>query len=205
MEVRAKPALGDMPGDEFKKYGYQLVDWIAEYLENVERFPVLSQIEPGSLREALPASPPNTGEDFAEVLKDVDRLILPAVTHWNHPGFHGLFSTSSSAVGIFGEMLSAAFDMKGMLWRTAPASTEVEDVVLDWLRQMMGLPSHLEGIIYDTASVSTMHAIAAARERAGLNIRDEGMSGRVDLPLLIDRQMRDNAWPRPAQPAQDRV
>src|SRR5688500_13052240 len=110
--------------------------------------------------------------------------MLPAVTHWNHPNLHGLFSTSTSSVGVFGEMLTAAFDMKAMLWRTSPASTELEDVVLDWLRQMMGLPDHFEGIIYDTASVSTMHAIAAARERANLNIRDEGMSGRADLPVL---------------------
>ncbi|HYJ91968.1 MAG TPA: pyridoxal-dependent decarboxylase, partial [Pyrinomonadaceae bacterium] len=124
------------------------------------------------------------GEDFESVLGDLDKLILPAVTHWNHPNFHGLFSTSTSSVGIFGEMLAAAFDMKAMLWRTSPASTELEDVTLDWLRQMMGLPEGFEGIIYDTASVSTMQAIAAARERAHWSIRDDGMSGRTDLPLL---------------------
>jgi aromatic-L-amino-acid decarboxylase len=144
----------------------------------------LSQVEPGWLKEQIPTSAPEHGEDFGEVLKDVDKLILPAVTHWNHPNFHGLFSTSTSSVGVFGEMLTAAFDMKAMLWRTSPASTELEDVVLDWLRQMMNLPDTFEGIIYDTASVSTMHAIAAARERANLRIRDEGMSGRDDLPLL---------------------
>lgn len=173
-----------MPADEFRRQGYAVVDWIAEYFEHIEDFPVLSQIEPGSLRNALPAAAPETGENFDEVLKDVDRLILPAVTHWNHPNFHGLFATSTSSVGVFGEMLTAAFDMKAMLWRTAPASTELEDVVLDWLRQMMSLPDDFEGIIYDTASVSTMHAIAAARERANLNIREQGMSGRDDLPLL---------------------
>jgi aromatic-L-amino-acid decarboxylase len=145
---------------------------------------VLAQVEPGWLTSELPASPPEKGEAFSQVVADVDRLILPAATHWNHPNFHGLFSTSTSSVGVFGEMLAAAFDMKGMLWRTAPASAELEDVVLDWLRQMSGLPDHFEGIIYDTASVSTMHAIAAARERANLKIRDEGMSGRNDLPLL---------------------
>ena len=178
------PMLGDMPADEFRRYGYEVVDWIANYFEHIGEYPVLSQIEPGSLKNALPASAPQKGEDFGEVLKDVDRLIFPAVTHWNHPNFHGLFSTSTSSVGVFGEMLTAAFDMKAMLWRTAPASTELEDVVLDWLRQMMNLPDHFEGIIYDTASVSTMHAIAAARERIDLRIRDEGMSGRAELPLL---------------------
>jgi aromatic-L-amino-acid decarboxylase len=183
MEHPTKP-LGDMPPDDFRKFGYEIVDWIAEYFEHIEEYPVLSQVEPGSLRSGLPASPPSSGEDFGDVIKDIDRLILPAVTHWNHPNFHGLFSTSTSSVGIFGEMLSAAFDMKAMLWRTSPASTELEDVVLNWLRQMVDLPETYEGIIYDTASVSTMHAIAAAREKAELNIRDAGMSGRADLPLL---------------------
>jgi aromatic-L-amino-acid decarboxylase len=176
--------FGDMPNEEFRRVGYELVDWIAGYFEHLEDFPVISQVKPGWLKENLPFAPPENGESFDVILADVTNLILPAVTHWNHPSFHGLFSTSTSSVGVFGEMLTAAFDMKGMLWRTAPASTELEDVVLDWLRQMMDLPEHFEGIIYDTASVSTMHAIAAARDRAGLNIREKGMSGRQDLPLL---------------------
>lgn len=178
------PSAGDMPSDAFRRYGYEIVDWIAGYFEQIEKYPVLSQIEPGWLKDNLPASAPKTGEDFDKILADLNKLILPAVTHWNHPNFHGLFSTSTSSVGVFGEMLSAAFDMKAMLWRTSPASTELEEVTLDWLRRMMGLPDVFEGIIYDTASVSTMHAIAAARERAGLDIRERGMSGRSDLPML---------------------
>ena len=176
--------LGDMSSEEFRRYGRELVDWIADYFERIEEFPVLSQIDPGWLKENLPSGPPETGEDFSAVLSDIDKLILPAVTHWNHPNFHGLFSTSTSSVGIFGEMLAAAFDMKAMLWRTSPVSTELEDVTLDWLRQMLGLPEVFEGIIYDTASVSTMQAIAAARERANVGVRDEGMSGRPHLPLM---------------------
>jgi aromatic-L-amino-acid decarboxylase len=183
-EKNSAHGLGDMPSEDFRRYGYEIVDWIADYFERIGEFPVLSPVEPDWLKAELPASPPDKGEDFSDVLKDVDRLILPAVTHWNHPNFHGLFSTSTSSVGVFGEMLAAVFDMKAMLWRTSPASTELEDVVLDWLRQMMDLPDTFEGIIYDTASVSTMHAIAAARERAGLNIRELGMSGRDDMPLL---------------------
>jgi aromatic-L-amino-acid decarboxylase len=132
----------------------------------------------------LPVSPPEKGEDFDKVFEDVERLILPAVTHWNHPNFHGLFSTSTSSVGIFGEMLAAAFDMKAMLWRTSPASTELEIVTLNWLRQMLGLPEQFHGIIYDTASISTVHALAMAREKLNLAIREKGMSGRADLPLL---------------------
>ncbi|HEY0426256.1 MAG TPA: aminotransferase class I/II-fold pyridoxal phosphate-dependent enzyme [Pyrinomonadaceae bacterium] len=175
---------GDMSAADFRRFGHEIVDWIAEYFENIESFPVLSQNEPNELKNALPKSAPQAGEDFADVLRDVDELILPAVTHWNHPNFHGLFSTSTSSVGVFGEMLAAAFDMKAMLWRTSPASTELEEVVLDWLRQMMNLPGDFKGIIYDTASVSTLHAIAVARERLNLRIREEGMSGRADLPLL---------------------
>jgi len=176
--------FGDMPAEEFRRFGYQIVDQIAEYFEHIEDYPVLSQVEPDWLKSNLPTSAPDKGEDFADILADVDKLIMPAVTHWNHPNFHGLFSTSTSSVGVFGEMFAAAFDMKAMLWRTSPASTELEDVVLDWLRQMMALPDHFEGIIYDTASVSTMHAIAVARERAGINVRDLGLSGRDDVPLL---------------------
>jgi aromatic-L-amino-acid decarboxylase len=178
------PDAGDMSAEDFRRAGHEIVDWIADYFQNIEKFPVLSQIEPNWLKDNLPKSAPEKGEDFAEVLKDVDRLILPAVTHWNHPNFHGLFSTSTSSVGVFGEMLSAAFDMKAMLWRTSPASTELEPVVLDWLRQMMHLPEIFKGIIYDTASISTLHAIAMARERLNLKIRERGMSGRTDLPLL---------------------
>ena len=178
------PDLGDMTKEDFRRFGHEIVDWIADYYENIENFPVLSQIEPNWLKNNLPTVAPKTGENFPQILEDVENLILPAVTHWNHPNFHGLFSTSTSSVGIFGEMFSAAFDMKAMLWRTSPASTELEEVVLDWLRQMMNLPDDFKGIIYDTASVSTLHAIAVAREKLNLKIRENGMSGRTDLPLL---------------------
>lgn len=178
------PETGDMNAEDFRRAGYEIIDWIADYHQNIESFPVLSQIEPNWLKDNLPKSAPETGEDFAEVLKDVDKLILPSVTHWNHPNFHGLFATSTSSIGVFGEMLAAAFDMKAMLWRTSPASTELEPVVLDWLRQMMNLPAEFKGLIYDTASVSTLHALAMAREKLNLSIREKGMSGRTDLPLL---------------------
>ncbi|CAN5387883.1 pyridoxal-dependent decarboxylase [soil metagenome] len=178
------PETGDMSKEDFRRFGYEIIDWISEYFENLEDFPVLSQIEPNWLTENLPTSAPENGESFNDVLDDVNKLILPAVTHWNHPNFHGLFSTSTSSVGVFGEMLSAAFDMKAMLWRTSPASTELEPVVLDWLRKMMNLPEDFKGVIYDTASISTLHAIAMAREKLNLNIREFGMSGRNDLPLL---------------------
>jgi len=183
-QQKLSPTLGDMNKEEFRRFGHELIEWVAEYLERVEDLPVLSRIEPGDLKAQLPAAPPETGEPMEQIIADVDRLIVPALTHWSHPSFFAYFATSTSAPGIFGELLSAAFDNKAMLWRTSPASTELEEVTLDWLRQMMGLDAGMTGIIYDTASVSSMHAIAAAREGVELRIREEGMSGRQDLPLL---------------------
>ena len=183
-QPKLAPALGDMSKEDFRRFGHELVDWVAEYLEHVEDLPVLAQIEPGDLKAQLPIAPPEQGEPMEQIIADVDRLIVPALTHWSHPSFFAYFATSTSAPGIFGELLSAAFDNKAMLWRTSPASTELEEVTLDWLRQMMGLDAGMTGIIYDTASVSSMHAIAAAREGVELRIREEGMSGRQDLPLL---------------------
>src|SRR4030081_1013003 len=178
------PPTGDMPAGEFRRFGHEIVDWIANYFEHIEDLPVLAQIEPGDLKAQLPTSAPQEGESMEVILADVSRLIVPALTHWSHPSFFAYFATSTSAPGIFGELLSPAFDVKSMLWRTSPASTELEEVVLDWLRQMIGLDAGMSGFIYDTASVSSMHAIAAAREGVEMRIREEGMSGRQDLPLL---------------------
>lgn len=178
------PESGDMSAEEFRQYGYEVVDFIAEYFSHPERHPVLAQVKPGELRSQLPTSPPEQGESMEAILADVSRLVVPALTHWNHPSFFAYFATSASTPGILGEMLSAAFDAKAMLWRTSPASTELEEVALDWLRQLMGLPEEFGGVIYDTASVATMHAVAAAREALNLRVREDGMSGRPDLPLL---------------------
>jgi aromatic-L-amino-acid decarboxylase len=178
------PESGDMGAEEFRRYGREVVDFIAEYFSHPERYPVLAQVRPGQLRSQLPTSPPEHGEPMEEILADVERLVVPALTHWNHPSFFAYFATSASSPGILGEMLSAAFDAKAMLWRTSPASTELEEVALDWLRQLMGLPAEFGGVIYDTASVATMHAVAAAREALDLRVREDGMSGRPDLPLL---------------------
>jgi aromatic-L-amino-acid decarboxylase len=183
-ETANAPPTGDMSAEEFRRFGHEIVDWIANYFEHIEELPVLAQIEPGDLKAQLPTSAPESGESMEAILADVDRLIVPALTHWSHPSFFAYFATSTSAPGIFGELLSAAFDVKSMLWRTSPASTELEEVTLDWLRQMIGLDAGMSGFIYDTASVSSMHAIAAAREGVEMRIREEGMSGRKDLPLL---------------------
>jgi aromatic-L-amino-acid decarboxylase len=157
-------SLGDMNTEEFRRYGHQVVDWIADYLAHPERYPVLSQNKPGDVKSALPAQAPQQGESMGEMLADIDRVIVPGVTHWNHPGFFAYFANTGSGPGILGEMLSAAFNVNAMLWRSSPAATELEEVTLNWLRQMIGLPERFGGVIYDTASISSLCAIAAARE-----------------------------------------
>jgi len=175
---------GGLDPEQFRIYGKQVIDWIADYLANAERYPVLSPLNPGDVKRQLPAGPPQTPESMDAILADFDRVILPGITHWNHPGFFAYFAISGSAPGILGELLSAALNVNGMLWRTSPAATELEDVVMDWLRQMIGLSPVFEGVITDTASVSTLIAIAAAREALDRRVREDGLAGRADLPRL---------------------
>jgi aromatic-L-amino-acid/L-tryptophan decarboxylase len=177
--------LGDMPVEEFKKYGYMVIDWIADYLKEIEKYPVLPNIKPGDIKSRIPLQPPQKGESFDNIIRDVNEIILPGVTHWNHPNFMAYFNSTSSSPGILAEMFSAAFNVNGMLWKTSPAATELEEVTLNWFRQMLGFPEEFWGIIYDTASVSSMHAIAAAREQASQFLfREKGMAGRSDVPRL---------------------
>jgi len=178
-----------MPGDlsprELRDTGRAVLDWIAEYLEHPEKYPVLSRVRPGDVRSSLPAAPPRDAEPLDAIMRDFETKILPGITHWNHPAFFGYFATSSSVPGILGEMLVSALDVKAMLWKTSPAATELEEVVTDWLRQMLGLREGWFGITTDTASISSMLALAAAREaRPELAIRERGMAGRDDLPRL---------------------
>lgn len=171
----------DMSPEEFRKSAHEVVDWIADYLRDVREYPVLPKTQPGELRAALPSHGPEHGEPMERILADFRHLIVPATTHWNHPRFHGYFSISSSGPGILGEMLMAGLNVQGMLWKTSPAKTELEQVVLDWFRQWLGLPEPLFGIIYDTASISSMHALAAARERCAPEMRTEGMAAGLTL------------------------
>lgn len=181
-------SFGDMPVEEFRKYGYELIDWVANYLENVGSFPVLPNIKPGDIKSKLPKSAPKTGEAMNEIIADVDKIILPGITHWQHPNFMAYFNSSGSGPGILGEFVAAAFNTNGMVWKSNPASTELEETVLIWFRELMNLPKEFRGIIYDTASVSSMHAIAAARESVGYDIRENGMSGAPKLRLYCSEQ-----------------
>ncbi|MFZ0391476.1 MAG: pyridoxal-dependent decarboxylase [Calditrichia bacterium] len=176
---------GDMPPEEFRKYGHQLVDWIAAHFENIDEVPVLPDVSPGDIRNRLPESAPEQPEEMDQILKDIDSIIMPGMTHWNHPDFFAYFSITGSGPGILGELLSAAFNVNGMLWKTSPSLTELEETVLGWLREMLGLPADFWGIVYDTASVSSLHAIAAAREQlTQFQFRVKGMAGRSDTPRL---------------------
>jgi aromatic-L-amino-acid decarboxylase len=153
--------------ERFIEDGHAALEWVARYLERVEELPVLAQVEPGEIRSRLPASPPDEGEPFSAVLRDLDEVLLPGVTHWQHPRFFAYFSVTASPPGILAELLAAALNPVAILWRTAPASTELESLVLDWVGQLLGLPEHWHGHIEDTASTSTLAAIIAARHITG--------------------------------------
>ena len=171
-----------MDADAFRRHGHALVEWIADYLEHPERYPVLAQVKPGDIAASLPARAPEEPEPFAAIMADFERLIVPGLTHWNHPRFFAYFAISASPPGILAEFLSAALNQQAMLWRTSPAATELEYVALGWFRQLIGLPDTFEGVIYDTASVATLHALAAAREAAITGARANGLIGRTDVP-----------------------
>jgi len=159
--------------------------WIERYLEDPGRFPVLSSAAPGDIARQLPASPPANAESMDAILDDFERVLLPGVTHWNHPGFFAYFAITGSAPGVLAEMLAAALNINAMLWKTSPAATELEERALDWLRQMLGLGEGWFGVINDTASITTLLALAAAREARGeLQVRQRGLAGRTDLPVL---------------------
>jgi aromatic-L-amino-acid decarboxylase len=162
----------------------RVTSWIETYLKDGREYPVLSRSKPGDLVRALPDCAPEGPEPFEEIFADFERLIVPGITHWNHPRFFAYFAISSTAAGVAGEALAAALDVNAMLWRTSPAATELEDVVLAWLRRLLGLDEGLHGIIYDTASISGFTALATARDSLGLEIRERGMAGRDDLPKL---------------------
>lgn len=176
---------GDMPSDEFRAQAHRVVDWLADYLEDVDRYPVFPSVQPGEVRALIPASPPDRGEPMSQILADLDRVVIPGLTHWNHPGFLGYFGITGSGPGILGEMIAAALNVNAMLWRASPSATELEEAAVDWLRQLIGLPGGFDGTINDTASSSSLYALAAAREALGdLRIRQRGMAGRADLPRL---------------------
>ena len=188
MAASEKPSLPaeqvmdwDQYVSDFQKAGHQAVDWVADYLRDTRRYPVVPNTKPGDLVDALPRSGPERGENLETILSDFDSAIIPAVTHWNHPGFLAYFACTGSTPAIIAEMLAAALNTNGLHWDTSPAVVELEQVALGWLREWMGVPGDWFGIIYDTASVSSFHAICAAREMVDPGARLSGSSGNLVL------------------------
>ena len=175
-----------MSTQDFRRYGHAVVDWIADYYDRIESFPVLSQVQPGQIRASLPAQPPTQGEAFDAILKDINKVILPGITHWQSPNFYAFFPGNASAPAILGDLLCSGLGVQGMLWATSPACTELETHVLDWLAQMLDLPEKFfssktgGGVIQDTASSASLCAVLAARERAtNFASNQRGCDGRL--------------------------
>jgi aromatic-L-amino-acid decarboxylase len=181
LAVAGVAGLTDLDPRTFRVAAHRVADLMADYLEGVEDYAVFPPIEPGSIRPLFPTAPPEEPAAIARILADYQALVPPNATHWQHPGFLAYFGTTASGPGILGEMLTAALGQNPMLWRTSPIGTELEGVVVDWLRQALGLPSSFDGLLTDTASTSTLIALAAAREAAGLDVAAEGLAGRADL------------------------
>src|ERR1700736_1669730 len=175
-----------MTPDEFRRHGHAVVDWMADYYARIESFPVLSRAEPGQIRASLPAEPPAKGEPFPAILADLEKLILPGITHWQSPNFYAYFPSNASGPAILGDLLSSGLGVQGMLWATSPACTELETHVMDWLVRMLGLPENFlssstgGGVIQDTASSAVLCALLAGRERAtSFTSNEKGCDGRL--------------------------
>jgi aromatic-L-amino-acid decarboxylase len=175
----ASTANADMPAEEFRRHGKTLIDWISAYLDDPRKYPVLASGQPGDLRHRLPATAPVEREPMEKILRDFNQLVMPMVTHWNHPRFFAYFSISSSAPGILGELLTAALDANAMLWKSCPAATELEQTTVAWILDWLGLPPEWFGMIVDSASNAVLQAVVAARQRAEPESRAEGPSRRL--------------------------
>jgi aromatic-L-amino-acid decarboxylase len=178
----ARVRFGPMHPEEFRRHGHAMVDWMADYLAGVGDLPITPGVAPGQIRRALPAVPPATGEPFEAMFRDFRELIVPGMTHWNHPGWFAYFPGNNSPPSVLAEMLTAAIGAQCMSWATSPAATELEQVVLDWLRQMLSLPGKFVGVIQDTASTATLVALLSARERATAG--EAGSAGLAGGPPL---------------------
>src|SRR6266496_1715252 len=175
--MKDRQLLGDTPPEEFRRQLHELADWIADFRENIETLRVAPDDKPGAIGARFAQHPPEEGERFEKILSDVDRLIVPGMVHWSHPMFLGYFGWTTTAPAILGEIITAPLNVNAMTWRTCPAATELETLVVDWIRQWMDLPQEFGGVVYDTASVGVMHALAVAREEAAPSTRKRGLVG----------------------------
>ncbi len=174
-----------MDPDEFRKLGHELVDWVADYRQRMGDLPVMSPVQPGDIHVRFPAEPPQTGEGLDGIVADLDRIVLPGITHWNHPGWFAYFPSNTDLSSVLADLVASGLGPQCMSWQTSPAATEVEDVVMDWLRQMVGLPSDFAGAIQDTASTATFCALLCARERASGFSQNRGGLQAEEAPLVV--------------------
>lgn len=175
-----------MDAESFRRHGHAAIDWVADYLRDVERYPVLPSVLPGDIRRQLPSAPPLQGEPMEEILREFREIVMPGVTHWNHPRFFAYFPANHSGPAILGELLSAALGVNAMVWQSCPAATELEEVTMDWLRGMIGLPPAFRGVIQDTASTATLVALLCAREQATrFGVNASGFAGEGGRPLRV--------------------
>lgn len=178
-----------MTPEEFRKHAHELVDWMAGYMENIENYPVKSQVHPGDIIEKLPHSPPEKPDSFTSLMNDFEKIIMPGITHWQSPNFFAYFPANNSYPSILAEMIIATLGAQCMIWETSPAAAELEEKVMIWLRDLIGLPSQFEGVIQDTASTSTLASILTAREKkSGFKINDDGIAGTTNLRVYCSEQ-----------------
>ena len=184
MTTGRRPDLGDLDPEELRAQLHRVADWVADYRAGVSPRRIVPNVQPGDITAGLAASMPVRGEAIEAILADFDTQVMPGIVHWGHPAFLGYFGSTSNGPALLGEVLAAALNVSAMTWKTSPAATELETLVLAWIRDLIGLPRALFGIVYDTASVAVLHALAAARESACPGLRQRGMAGRGDVPVL---------------------
>lgn len=174
----------DMPVEEFREVAHQSIDWICTYFQSLEDFPVVSQVTPGWVKNQIPSTPPENGIPFGKIFDGLEQFVLPGLTHWNHPNFMAYFNSTASLPGVLAELFTASFNANGMLWKTSPVFTEMEERMIEWYKSLLSISPDFSGIIYDTASISTMHAIAAARQKIyGTDIKNKGFV-KGNLPAI---------------------
>lgn len=175
--------LGDMAPDDLRAQLHRMADWVADYRETIGHRAIVPAVHPGDITARLTVAAPSAPESLDVILSDLNTIVMSGIVHWGHPAFLGYFGSTSNGPALLGEIVAAALNVSAMTWRTSPAATELETVVLGWIRQMVGIPDSFTGVVYDTASVGVLHALAAAREVASSDVRARGLAGRTDLPV----------------------
>lgn len=184
LDFEAIGPLGDLAPSELRAHLHRMADWVADYREGIEHRAIVPAVQPGEVAAGTTASMPSAPVPMARILDELDSVVMPGIVHWGHPSFLGYFGSTSNGPALLGEIAAAALNVSAMTWKTSPAATELETVVLGWIREMIALPATFTGVVYDTASVAVLHALAAAREAAGTDVRSRGLVGRQDMGAL---------------------